>query len=152
LIFSHPFLLLSLVPAALRRARQSQVRRSEAKAAEPPGNGIQLKSVVISMTGAFSIQLATLLLFFYATVRYLLEIVPFAMLLAAVGFWQACRDLARQPRARTLFVVLAVALATLSILASVLLAFSSDGEWIRQHNPAFVTQLIRLFRALDRQF
>jgi hypothetical protein len=152
LVFSNPFLLLAAIPAALGWARQSQSKGRDAGSAGVPGDGIPLKWVVLSMAGAFSILLATLLLFFYATVRYLLEIIPFAMLLSTVAFWHGYTALAGHARVRNLFIVLAVVLATASIIASVLLAFSSDGEWIRQHNPAFVTQLIRFFRALARQF
>jgi hypothetical protein len=152
LAFSNPFLILAALPAVLGWARQSRIKRRRAGSVVVTGDENLLKWAAFSMAGAFAVLLVTHLLYFYATVRFVLELMPFAMLLAIAGFWQGHRALAKQPRARVLFIVLAVVLAIASIIASVLLAFSSDGEWIRQHNPAFVTQLIRFFRALARRF
>jgi hypothetical protein len=152
LAFSNPFLFLATVPAALGWPRKSRINGGQAGSGVAPDDTSLLKWSLFSMAGAFAVLLVTHLLYFYATVRFLLELMPFAMLLAIIGFWEGTLALAGRPRARNLFVVLAVVLATASILASVLLAFSSDGEWIRQHNPAFVTQFIRFFRALARRF
>lgn len=95
--------------------------------------------------GVLLVQLAALLIFFFATERYLAELTPILGLLALIGFWQLFQRLASDRIWRSLAAIIAILFAIVTILAGGLLAISSYQERFLTTNPALMGQLINLF-------
>jgi hypothetical protein len=119
LIYSFPFALFSLAAGAvsLRLIRNF-----------PAGSGRQeaddrdlLGWLCLSMAGVTLLSFGFLLVFRYASMRYLTDIVPPLLVLSLCGFWEGYRVLEGRPLLRRLYLVLAFSLASVSILVSGLL-------------------------------
>ncbi|MFH1185416.1 MAG: hypothetical protein V1755_10315 [Chloroflexota bacterium] len=151
ILYSTPFLLFAMIPAATALARRFQRKPAQANTEDIGAARGPLQWAVLSMFGSFALALMSLLLFFYGTVRYLLEITPFAVMLAMIGFWQGYRGLSKRPLLHAPYAIAAGGLATASIVVSVLLSFSSDPQWIRLNNPALLTHLILFFLKVSRR-
>ncbi len=152
ILFSTPFIIFAIIPGATVLANLAR-RRSKPVAAHETGSPQDLlRWAVLSMMGACALTAFSLLLYFYGTVRYLLEIMPFGMMLATVGFWQSYGKLSKQPWQRAALATAAIVLATASTLSAVLLAFSNDVERMRANNPALLPHLILFFAQLNRRF
>jgi hypothetical protein len=83
----------------------------------------------------------TLQIFFFTTMRYLLDLIPALSLLAVTGFWQGLSQLKDN---RLLIVVTAIAgvsLVAYSIVISFILPISGHMESFRVFNPELLKQL-----------
>ncbi len=150
IFYSTPFILLAIIPVAAEAARLVRGGRAAPPSEEAGRHPGLLRWIVVSMAGSCLLALTALSFYFYGTVRYLLEITPFALLLAVIGFWQADQFLRRRPALHIPFVIITSILATAAILAGLLLAFSSDVDWIRSNNPGLLPGLTRFFLGLFR--
>ena len=142
LAFTFPFMVLAVF--ALSGARRSAPSRSQPSAEAR-------KSRLLTWLGATTlglslVELATLLVFFFATERYLAELVPSLTLASSIGFWQAYKSVERHAIRRRGLGILAIGLALASIVPSSLLAVSSYQERMRTFNPALLSALSSLFQ------
>ena len=150
ILYYAPFMFLALIPAAYSLAMPFGKRKPSIDAGEAGSQQGLLKWTILSLLGALALGLITLLSFYYATVRYVMEITPFAVTLAMIGFWQGYLGLRRRKLLRALYELCVIGLAVASILVSVTLAFSNDADWIRENNGSLLPQLVILFNTLRR--
>jgi hypothetical protein len=106
--------------------------------------GPGLRTLVFWLFGVFALEAGSVLVFFFATMRYLGDVVPALLLMSVVGFWQAYAAFSARPLSRAVLVVVAVCLSVISILVSTLLAISSYQDRFLTANPALIQQINRL--------
>jgi hypothetical protein len=152
IIYSSPFILLALIPVGNALAYLFLKRQKQDAVQDIGGSQSFLRWTVFTMFGSIALIFTSLLLYFYGTVRYLLEIIPFVNILAMIGFWQGCRFLGGKPLLRVLYTALSMGLATASIMAGVLLSFSGDIQRITSNNHALLPHLILFFMKLTKRF
>jgi hypothetical protein len=126
LLYTFPFAAFALVAGissllALRRApagtEEEESRRRDL-----------LTWLCLSLAGVALLIFVFLLLFRYASMRYLADIVPPLLLLSVCGFWEGGRLLGGKALARRAYFILGVGLAAVSILVSVLLAIAGYAD------------------------
>lgn len=142
LVYTFPFMamaLIALAPSGLIR------RGARSWATEVPSESRPLFWLRVNLFGVFAVQILSLLLFFFATERYLAEAVPSLALLALIGFWRGYALLADKPHWRNLLCATAIVTALVTVVTSALLAISSYQERFATANPALLSQINRLF-------
>jgi hypothetical protein len=138
LIYTFPFMVLAVIavaPSGLIR-QAATVRASELRSGTQP-----LSRLRMNLVGVFVVQLLSLLLFFFATERYLAEAVPSLALLALIGFWRGYAFLTGTRQWRSLFCAAAIVTGLITIVTSSLLAVSSYQERFAAVNPALLSQI-----------
>ena len=125
LLVSTPFLIL----AALRKKKE-------------------LFWISTSLTGSTLLIFLTTQIFFYTTMRYLLDLVPALSLLALIGFWSRLDLLKTKPVEKFSFTILGFSLWAYTIAVSILLIFSSNLPRFKTYNPELFQQLIQTFNNL----
>ncbi len=71
--------------------------------------------VLISLAGSAFFVFLMLQVFFFTTMRYLLDLTPTLSILAVTGFWQGLAQLKNRPAARGIFSIIAFALLLYTI-------------------------------------
>lgn len=142
LVFAFPFLALALFPvfAAVRRKPAIPI-----EVVRQGGDQGALLWFQLSLIGVAIAELASLLTFFFATMRYFADTVPALMLLSVLGCWEAYDYFARRSVWRVVFSGISIILAATTILTSTLLAISSYQERFLTTNPALMERLNQLF-------
>jgi hypothetical protein len=140
-MYTFPFMVLAVVGflPIFRGWPPGGSRRDEAGVSQ-----VSLGWLQGMLAGVLALEFFTLLVFFFATERYLADAVPALTLLSLVGFWQGCKLLERSTRWRPLFNGLAILLAALTIGTSSLLAVSSYQERFAAKNPALMERIDNL--------
>lgn len=117
LLWTVPFILFSCVPLARlwTSFRASTPVQSEQR---------KLNWIILAMTTGFLGAFVFLLVFFWAAMRYQADFMPFLLMLSIVGFWQGYQLLSENAIRRRIYVVIGVALASISIINSTLLALA----------------------------
>lgn len=141
LVYTFPFGVLALIPLASVSRRRIAVLENGAEAA----NQGAFRKTVLCLIGVTALEFASLILFFFATMRYLADVTPGLTLLSVIGFWQAYSWLSRTRYGRTAFAVAAACLVAVGITTSTLLAISSYQERFQTTNPALIQEINRLF-------
>lgn len=142
LVYTFPFMFLAIV--ALWPS--GPFSRLEEGATRPESHyALAFRMLRIALVGVLVLQLLALLVFFFATERYLAEGVPALTLLAVLGFWRGCDRLSKGPIGRAIFCVIAVLLVVITIVVSSLLAISSYQERFLATNPEMMQTISRLF-------
>jgi hypothetical protein len=134
LLFCAPFLLISLVHF------YPKLRLSQEK--ESSGASLSGESVVYFLAGSFVLVSLSLLLFFFAQMRYLVDVISQIILLAIIGYWKIVS--ARQKFNTGPFkILLGVAnmLILFTVCAGLLLAFSSDYDRLQTLNPVLFEKI-----------
>ncbi|MBK9207526.1 MAG: hypothetical protein IPL71_04155 [Anaerolineales bacterium] len=98
-----------------------------------------------SLTGSSLLIFLTTQLFFYTTMRYLLDLIPALALLSLIGLWSGFDLLKTKPAAKFSFTILGFSLWAYTIAVSVLLTFSSNLPRFKTYNPELIQQLIQTF-------
>ncbi|MFZ1043809.1 MAG: hypothetical protein WAN58_21110 [Anaerolineales bacterium] len=138
-IFALPFIVFGVVATVTMGSE----RLSEKLSNESTGTQPKLyKWVLLSLIGSFAIALLSMLLYFYASQRFLEDIMPLAFLISTLGFWQGYSLLNKNLFHRIAYSLLVVILVCISIISSFLLSFSADITRIRSTNPALLINLI----------
>ncbi len=102
----------------------------------------ELNWISISLTGSTLLLFLTTQIFFYTTMRYLLDFVPALTLLALLGFWSGFDSF----KNKKLFTILGMTLWAYTIVIGVLLPFSSNIKRFKEFNPEFFQQITNLFK------
>jgi hypothetical protein len=145
MVYSTPFSLFALSAAAIWAfgfARRISRNRSDPGIAGKD-DGL-FEWLLVSLLGAFALEFLTVLLIFYGSMRYFIDVTPTLVLFGTLSFWQGYRLLDRRPVWRGWYVALGAMLIVVSVAVSILLAFSSDVGRMRSNNPAMLPHL-RLF-------
>jgi hypothetical protein len=107
---------------------------------------INIRWVFMSLAGSCILIFFTMQGFFFATMRYLLDLTPALSLLAVIGFWQSLVYLKNRPVARSVLSVVAISLFIYSLIMSLLLPISADIKAISTFNPELLINLRQLFK------
>ena len=112
------------------------------------GQNNLLRWVSISLLGSAFLLFATILLYFYQTMRFLDDVVPQLALLSGIGFWQGLHYFkVRQNKFQPVYRYAAVLLMIASCAVSFLLAILSYryANRFEKFNPALLNALIHFF-------
>ncbi len=104
--------------------------------------------ILISLAGSSFLVFLTLQVFFFTTMRYLLDLVPTLSFLAVTGFWQGLAQSKTRPIARWIFSIFALALLIYTIALGLILPISGHLESYRVFNPALLEQITWRVNAL----
>lgn len=129
MLFFAPFLLLALIPFVKRN---------------PPGENEGMTAdlqrfVLYLLGGSFLIGFASLLLYYYGQMRFLVDVISQITLLAVFGYWMIVR---RFPKA---CLHLANLLIVITLTTSLLLSVTSESGRMEKLNLALTDQLNSLF-------
>jgi 4-amino-4-deoxy-L-arabinose transferase-like glycosyltransferase len=97
------------------------------------------------LAGGFACLFAPLLLFTTNSMRYLADVVPLLVLLAALGWWKGLLYVQRQPVWRGFLSLAVLILIVVSIGMSLLVAFGVGDKRFEANNPALYFQLAHFF-------
>ncbi len=130
LIVSAPFLILGLIPLRAKKGF-APAHLSAPEAGQP------YRRVVALLTCSCLTSFITLLFYFTAQERFLVDTISQITLLAILGYWTMISRVQQSPSARLrISVSLAQALLIFTICASLLLAVSSETDRMQTLNPA----------------
>jgi len=104
-----------------------------------------IKWMTASLAGSSLLIFITLLLFFYLTMRYLLDLLPTLSLLACIGFWQGFHLLQPRRLAVNLFTRTGFGLWAYTILISLIICYSSNLHRIRIYNLELIQNIMQIF-------
>lgn len=101
--------------------------------------------IFITLAGSCLLIFFTLQVFFFATMRYLLDLTPALSLLAVIGFWQSLAFCNNRPILKSIVSALCIILIIYSILMSGLLAISGDIKAFSAFSTDLLLQLRQAF-------
>jgi len=101
-------------------------RRPPALGHRASGAGRSAAGLLAALSLGFVLNLAPLLLFFYSSMRYILDFSPLLVIIAGIGSWVAYRASTGQGFARKALAIAVMAAALLSVLEGWLLALSDS--------------------------
>lgn len=119
-VLAVPFTLFAIGPMMrLLQARDNKEAHNPGMASE----SVSLAWITVSLLGSFLLPFVSLLIFFWAAMRYAEDFMPALTLLSIIGFWQAYQSSARRNKGK-IYATLGALLAGVSIISAVLLALS----------------------------
>lgn len=101
--------------------------------------------ISFALSGSAILIFFTLQIFFFTTMRYLLDLVPTLSILAVVGFWQGLIQLKNYPFFRWILAALGIVLILYTIAISLLLPVSGHLEAFRVFNPDLLKNMTWMF-------
>lgn len=104
--------------------------------------------ILLSLTGSAFFAFLMLQVFFFTTMRYLLDLTPTLSILAVTGFWQGLSQLKAHPAARWVFSIIAIALLIYTVSMALMLPIIGHLEAYRVFNPALLEQITWRVNAL----
>jgi hypothetical protein len=142
-----PYLFLALIPVlliwcAIRKAVK-QKRGIRDLAIEFLSDG-SLADALLLTIGA-TLLFMPILLFIVCTMRYLADVVPALAILSSLGFWMGYRSLEKHRVLQKAFSLLAIGLATYTVLVGMLLAITGYSARFEHLNLDLFEKLTRMF-------
>ena len=129
LVYSAPFILFAIIPFFTLFSKTSNQQYSNPLFGK--NNKMDfIKWIFISLIGSFLLAFIALLLFFWATMRYMTDFIPSLILLSIIGFWQGYRFFTQRPIQLILYSFTGFCLACISIFISSFLTFSINLWWL----------------------
>jgi hypothetical protein len=104
--------------------------------------------IVAALTGSTLLSFFTVQLFFFTSMRYLLDLVPTLALLAVIGFWQGLDLLERRTVARFCYITLGLLFAAYGFVASFALSIAANLEQFQVFNPQLLRQMTWIFNEI----
>ncbi len=136
LLIHAPFLILAFLPFF-----QKDETAEEGIPRDP-----RCKFAVVLLAASFLINILSLLFFFFAVLRYSVDVISPITLLAILGYWNIVRNEQSKRSMRSkAFLHAANLLLAVTILAGFLLAFSSETNRMEKMNPALMEKLESFF-------
>jgi hypothetical protein len=136
-----PFVAFSLVPLGRAFFRKVKGRATPPVRSDSAKDALQW--LLVSLYGASLLGFLAVLPFFYVTMRYQADFVSPLVLLSAIGVWQGYEDLRGRPTARTVYALLVLLTAAVSIAVSVILPVAVYFRRYRFLNPELFTPIRR---------
>ncbi len=130
ILFSMPFLLFAFTPFFSKNKANNAEDKLELR-----------KLTQYLLGGSFLISLASILFYFYEQTRFMLDLISQAALLAIIGYWM----LISNPKSSKVFLHMANILIIITIAASILLSFTSEGNRMQKLNPALMEKINSFF-------
>jgi hypothetical protein len=134
ILFGAPFLMLGLVNP-FSKNRTSQISLAS--------DLLSQRGLIIALlAGSFLINFLAILFFFFAQMRYLVDIISQITLLAILGYWRilSSREMSNSFRSRAM-VFAANSLIVLTLCTSLLLALTGEASRMEKLNPAFFDKI-----------
>ena len=107
-----------------------------------------IRWIAAALAGSALLSFFMLQVFFFTTMRYLLDLIPTLSLLAVIGFWQGLNLIKSRPIARFTYTAFSVLLFAYGLVMSFTLSISAHFEQIRGNNPELLKQLTWMFNGL----
>lgn len=129
ILFFAPFLLLAFLPYADLKSQggnQSEV------------SGLR-RFILYLLGGSFLIGFTSLLLYYYGQMRFLVDVISQITLLAVLGYWMIAQ---KSPK---FYIHFANLLIGFTLIASLLLAFTSESGRMEKLNPALFEMINSVF-------
>jgi hypothetical protein len=131
ILFSMPFLLFALTPFfSKNKAENNTEDKLEAG-----------RFILYLLGGSFLISFVSILVYFYEQTRFMLDMISQITLLAVIGYWMVLSN----PRSSKVLLRAANVLITITIAASILLSFTSEGNRMEKLNPALMEKINSFF-------
>jgi len=131
ILFSMPFLLFALTPFFSKKNAENNTE-----------DKLELKNFTLYLLGgSFLISFATILIYFYEQTRFILDMISQITLLAIIGYWMVLSN----PRSSKVLLHAANVLIMITIVASILLSFTSEGNRMEKLNPALMEKINSFF-------
>jgi len=122
LLCTTPFLVFAILPAA--RYVKELFGKHRAQKFSENSNTASLRWIITSLLGSFALPFISLLVFFWAAMRYAEDFIPALTLLSIIGFWQGYQATLQNSSKGKMYTAVGLLLAGLSILVGALLALS----------------------------
>lgn len=107
--------------------------------------GIHKQKMINWITASLAVSslllFLTLLIFFYLTMRYLLDLLPALSLLACIGFWQGLQLFESRQSSRYFYTITSIALWAYTIFISFIICYSSNIHRIKIYNPELIQNI-----------
>lgn len=137
-LFYAPFLLLGILPFV-------SWKKTLAPSRPAGGRGIHAYLLLL-LGGSFLVNFTMLLFYFYGQMRFHVDWVSQAVLLAVYGYWQLMgAGVGSKPDRSRLYVRAAGILLAVSILLGFLLSFSGETNRMEKANPALMEKIHSIF-------
>lgn len=131
LLFCAPFLLLNLVHVFRQDGMDN--KRSEVST---------YNLIRYSLAGSFLFGLLNLIFFFFAQMRYLVDVISPITILAVLGYWQLVSQKEQKKSISSKLLVMAAnLLLILSICISLLLGITGEGSRMEKLNPKLLVRI-----------
>ena len=131
LLFSMPFLLFAFTPFFLKKTTEDNLR-----------DKLELRNFTLYLLGgSFLISFGTILVYFYEQTRFMLDLISQITLLAVIGYWMVLSN----PKSSKVLLRAANILIMITIIASILLSFTSEGNRMEKLNPALMEKINSIF-------
>jgi hypothetical protein len=123
LVFTVPFIVFAVIPAV--NYFNNLLRRKKFQTLlDPEDNGHVLNWTILTLSGACLVMFVFLLSFFWASMRYLEDLMPALLILSMIGFWQGVQLLSNKPVRKRIYINTGIVLIIISIVVSTLVALS----------------------------
>lgn len=133
ILFFAPFLVLALRPLFSKQKISSSNTRP-------------YRFIIYLLGGSFIISFTSILFYFFGQTRFLLDIISQITLLAIIGYWEIIQIRLNSTSKRTKYlVILANLLIVVTMIASFLLAFSSETNRMEKLNPMLMEKINSFF-------
>ncbi len=140
-VYVLPFMAFAFFP--IMKVITKKISRKQ----DAHGAGWNLDWLSLALCGGIIVEVASMLLFFYATMRYFADVTPMLILLAIVGFWTGYRAVQSDRFVRFVYAGVGIPLAGLSVIVPTALALLSS-QRINEYSPQTLPALDALFRSI----
>lgn len=131
ILFSMPFLLFAFTPFFSKKTTEDNLR-----------DKLELRNFTLYLLGgSFLISFVTILVYFYEQTRFMLDMISQITLLAVIGYWMVLSN----PKSSKVLLRAANILIMITIIASILLSFTSEGNRMEKLNPALMEKINSIF-------
>jgi hypothetical protein len=131
ILFHAPFLFFAALPFLSRKAYKQN----------PTSHSQLLSFILHALSGSFLISFATILFYFYGQMRFLVDLISQVTLLAVIGYWLVIQN----SKISKAYLHLANLLIAITLIASLLLSFSSETNRMEKLNPALMEKINSFF-------
>lgn len=145
LLYTAPFLLFALISVSVTAAKVLEKHPNDSSG-DAIANQKSLAWISIVLAGVASASFIIIMIYFYATMRFIDDFMPALVLFALIGFWQGYQSLSRWRTIQISYSILAIGLAVATIVISTVLAISGYKERFSELNPTLFHSLVVLFR------
>lgn len=144
LLYTSPFLLFAFLPPVIFVSKVYKAHR-DAPLNNDDVDSKFLRWLSVTLIGAALLSFATIMLYYYCTMRFSADFMPTITLFSMLGFWQGYKLFSNQQIALFCYSTLAIILASATLVISSLLAVSSYSERFSTINPNLLNSLIVFF-------
>jgi hypothetical protein len=142
LLYIAPLAIASLIsPATL--LLKSLLRRGKPEKISTQGRF--LNWIIVGFLGCFLLAFATILLYFWAGSRFIMDYFPTLSLITSIGIWQGYQLLSNRIVSRILYSGFIIVLVIESIGMALLLPFASPLQHFQRTNPELYSSLAHSF-------